>query len=501
MAVLAPLVVGTVVPSAALADAVIVDPPQPVAPLQGTAPARVYDTRAGSTTIDGKGVGAGKLGVRSTRQITLVGRAGISAAMAGVVLNVTVTGTGAPGWIRLWPCARAMPATATMFFQTGQTAAVETVIALGSSALCVQASAQTHLVLDLVDQFTLDSGFKPMQRRLAYTPTLGGLPLAARTWRAFDTGLSSRAGFVTVTAREASGAGFLRVESCRADQDMPTGVPYLSDVNYSAGGTASNLVAVADMSRLCVFSLATTQVVLDIVGTMPWEEGTLSGWAYDPWRAVDTRGQATRLRAGETAEFWAVGNDMGFATRLVNFTVVGAQRPGYLVAWDCGAVPSTSTMNFTSAPRAHLGFVGVSVHSQICVRASTDVDLIMDIVGGYATAVGPFRVTFDSSGCLGGMNPDVFDFAWTEPFTGDYFSLAFAGGTAPYSVELVLPEGWHGTVSVNAEYGVVGIIIEHPLLAPGLYPATVTTRDSAGAVVVTSIPGRTTPYGHLVCDW
>jgi hypothetical protein len=56
-------------------------------------------------------------------------------------------------------------------------------------------------------------------------------------------------------------------------------------------------------------------------------------------------------------------------------------------------------------------------------------------------------------------------------------------------------------VTVDNEYGTVGIRVDHPLLAPGLYPATVTTRDSAGAVVVTSIPGNTTPYGHLVCDW
>lgn len=89
----------------------------------------------------------------------------------------------------------------------------------------------------------------------------------------------------------------------------------------------------------------------------------------------------------------------------------------------------------------------------------------------------------------------------SEPWEVDGMRMQLRGGTPPYSIELALSDGWVGTVTVDNEYGTVGIRVDHPLLAPGLYPATVTTRDSAGAVVVTSIPGNTTPYGHLVCDW
>jgi hypothetical protein len=87
----------------------------------GVTPARVLDTRAGFSTIDGQAAGTGPLGAGATRHLQLTGRAGVPSNATAVALNVTVTNPTAASFLTVHPTGVSRPNAANLNFTPGQT--------------------------------------------------------------------------------------------------------------------------------------------------------------------------------------------------------------------------------------------------------------------------------------------------------------------------------------------------------------------------------------------
>jgi hypothetical protein len=113
-------------------------------------PARLLDTRPGLGTVDGAASGTGPSAAGQITQLRVTGRAGIPATATTVVLNITVDGARAPGFVTVFPCGTTPPNASTLNYDTGQTIANATLAHAGlDGTICLFTYATTDLVVDV----------------------------------------------------------------------------------------------------------------------------------------------------------------------------------------------------------------------------------------------------------------------------------------------------------------------------------------------------------------
>ena len=127
----------------------------------------------------------------------------------------------------------------------------------------------------------------------------------------------------------------------------------------------------------------------------------------DPARLMDSRqglGTPARLAAGQVVELPVVGI-AGIPTNAtavaLNVTGVVPSTDSYITVFPCGGLPSTSSLNPAAGKvTPNMVMAQVSANGTVCFYASTDIDLVVDVVG-YASAAAtnkftpsaPFRFT------------------------------------------------------------------------------------------------------------
>jgi len=235
-------------------------------------PARLLDTRAGRTTVDGVDAGIGALAAQTEFDLPVVDRGGVPLNGAGaVVLNVTATGSAAPGFVTAWPSGTARPPTSNLNIDANLTIANLAIVKLGGDGkVALWSSVGTDLIADVAGWFATPSElttFAPA--RLLDTRAAGG-PLAAQSELDLpvlnvggvpSSGVDSVVLNVTVTNPTAN--GFLTV--------WPSGTtrPLSSNLNFTPGQTIPNLVIakVGADGKVAIFNSAgSTQVVVDVYG-------------------------------------------------------------------------------------------------------------------------------------------------------------------------------------------------------------------------------------------
>lgn len=117
-------------------------------------PCRVVDTRLAS----GVPIGGPALAGGIARTLHLAGQCGVPDTAAAVSVNVTVTGAGAAGYLRLDAAGAAASMFSTLNYSLGQTRANNAIVALSSSgdlaALALQNAGSTvHLIIDVNGYF------------------------------------------------------------------------------------------------------------------------------------------------------------------------------------------------------------------------------------------------------------------------------------------------------------------------------------------------------------
>lgn len=354
-------------------------PPTAVAPPSGIVPIppqRVVDTRIG--------LGAsGRLPAGGELRVDLADALGVAPTAA--VLNLTAVAPDGPGHLSVQPCPAARPVTSVVNYAAGQTVANATIATLGpDGTACVYTHAATDVVVDVTGWLapSAGGGLSPAApQRLADTRQSGRL--AAGDVLAVDVPGDAPTGFsgvaVNLTAVAPDAAGYLTASSCDAPR------PGTSTLNYAAGEVrANNAIVAAPSGRLCVYTRAAADVVVDLVGYV-----TPDGPRYvpaEPTRLVDTRRAAAGpLGAGETRALPVADPPVGQLRAVsLNLAAVAHARPGYVTAYDCGAVPATSTLNpAAGAVVANGAFVPVGAAHSVCVRSLHAGDVLADLGGWW----------------------------------------------------------------------------------------------------------------------
>ena len=249
-------------------------------------PVRLLETRseAGLATDDGRDLGAGPIEGGETFELQVAGRAGVPATALAAVLNVTVTGSRADGYVTVYPCGTTRPTASNLNHVAGQTIANLVISGLGpSGSVCIYVSATTDVVVDLTGFHRAASVYAAVRpARLLDTRTGPGITtvdgdfLAGRIRPAgsiVELQVTGRAGVpddataavLNVTVADSTRPGFVTIYPCGSAR------PTASNVNHEAGQTIPNLVVsgIGVGGRVCIYTSASTHVIADLNGYQP----------------------------------------------------------------------------------------------------------------------------------------------------------------------------------------------------------------------------------------
>ncbi|MCU1390833.1 MAG: hypothetical protein JWL72_4171, partial [Ilumatobacteraceae bacterium] len=138
-------------------------------------PARILETRSGGSTIDKLFNNTGSVPINIVTELPVAGRAGLPADASSAVLNVTVTGPTADGFVTVYPCGSDRPTASSVNFSAGQTVANAVLTKIGAGGkVCLFNSQPTDLVVDVNGYYGPVSAYVPLvPARLLETRTGG----------------------------------------------------------------------------------------------------------------------------------------------------------------------------------------------------------------------------------------------------------------------------------------------------------------------------------------
>ena len=213
-------------------------------------PARILDSRPAPNSV---GPFATPWGAGTTRQVTVTGAAGVPANADAVVLNATVTGTTAAGFLTIWPNGQPQPVASSLNWAPGQTIpnAVTVKVGAGGQVSVFNASGDANVIFDVVGYFAAGTGhlFHPLNpaRVLDTRPPPNQVgpftsPWPAATNRDVQIGgnggvpATAAAALLNVTVTGGTAGSFLSV--------WPAGqpAPLVSSLNWVPGVTIPNSV-------------------------------------------------------------------------------------------------------------------------------------------------------------------------------------------------------------------------------------------------------------------
>ncbi|WP_394931813.1 hypothetical protein [uncultured Ilumatobacter sp.] len=378
-------------------------------------PGRIYESRSSNpayVTVDGQSRGGGRTLAGGITEIKVTGRANVATDAEAVFLNVAAVSPSGPGFLTVFPCGTTRPNAANINYVGGGVAANAVLAKIGDSGkICVFTLAETDLVIDINGYIPAGAGtqsvdpgriYESRSSNPAYVTVdgqsqgggrtlAGGITEIKVTGRA-NVATDAEAVFLNVAAVSPSGPGFLTVFPCGTTR------PNAANINYVGGGVAANavLAKIGDSGKICVFTLAETDLVIDINGYIPAGAGTQS---VDPGRIYESRssnpayvtvdGQSQgggRTLAGGITEIKVTGR-ANVATDaeavFLNVAAVSPSGPGFLTVFPCGTTrPNAANINYVGggvAANAVLAKIGDS--GKICVFTLAETDLVIDING------------------------------------------------------------------------------------------------------------------------
>jgi hypothetical protein len=396
-----------------------VTPPIPISSLYvnaivpryvGLAPARLFDSRVGQTTVDSIGAGGGRLAAGSTTVIQITGRGGVPLGAKAAALNVTAVFPSSAGYLSVFPCGSQRPNASNVNYVGSDVVPNAVITELdGTGTICVYTSAATDLIVDVNGTSPIGSDFSPRASARLYETRLGnatadGLQAQTGTRSAGSVsivkiagrggivrGASTAALNITVTGTQA--AGYVTVYPCDAPR------PTASNLNFAAGQTVANLVMakMASDGTVCVYTSAALDLIVDVSGFIG---GSSSYVSLQPARLLETRpassgttidglSAAGGLRLAGTTTEVAVHSRGGVPatadTVVVNVTVTGPAAAGFVTVFPCGSArPNSSTLNFAAgATVANASFARVGSAGKICLYTSVDTHLVLDVNGAF----------------------------------------------------------------------------------------------------------------------
>lgn len=369
-------------------------------------PDRILETRPGYPGF----AGVTALGPDAAIDLQVSGRAGVPADAGSVVLNVTVTGPTAGGYLTVWPTGTVRPGTSNLNMAPGQTVPNAVVVKLGTAGKVsiYNNAGQSDVLVDVVGWARADGHFVGVNPSRVLD-TRGGAPVGAGA--AIDVTVTGVGGVpatgvatvvLNVTATQPTSNSYLTV--------WPTGSgqPNASSLNMTEGQTVPNLVyaTVGLAGKISIFNeRGTTHLLADVVGYIP------TGAAYvplNPVRVMDTRTGLGNYGVGSSgplqkpsgrlgaAQAWNVDVSAVLADRYIqltpstvqalvfNVTALDATATSFLTLYPAGeARPNASNVNMNPGQVvANAALVKAGLFNRVSVynhQGATNV--IVDIVG------------------------------------------------------------------------------------------------------------------------
>jgi 5'-nucleotidase len=373
-------------------------------------PARLLETRnvEGFTTTDGDFEGGGRLVAGQVLMLDVAGRGGVPTNAESVFLNVTAISPSADGFITVFPCNTARPNASNVNYFTGQIVPNAVLAKLDPNGrVCLYTLSATDVVVDVNGYVPLGGalqGVAPV--RLTDTrpgPDNGafdnqdvdGRIAAGGTLEVVVAGrggvpADAEAVLLNVTAVYPSADGFITAYECG------TTVPTASNVNFRSGAVSPNSVVakVGDDGKVCLYSLAATDIVVDLSGYVPAGADIT---ALTPARLLETRdvpGFTTvdganrgvgRVAAGAVYTLQVTGRGgvpSGASAAFLNVTAVDPSAPGFIMVFDCDQPrpENASNVNYLAgqvSPNAV--FANVSSAGTVCLYTLAETDIVVDV--------------------------------------------------------------------------------------------------------------------------
>jgi hypothetical protein len=242
-------------------------------------PARLLDTRAGATTIDGQFLGAGRRLPGTVTEVRVLGRGGVPVNAGTVALNVTAVNPLQRGFVTVYPCGELRPDASSINYMPGTAIANAVISKVGTGGrVCVYTHQNIDLVIDVNGAFPAGSSYAPLvparvlDTRAGATTIDGQFLGAGRRLPGTVTevrvlgrgGVPVNAGTVAlnVTAVNPLQRGFVTVYPCGELR------PDASSINYMPGTAIANAVIskVGTGGRVCVYTHQNIDLVIDVNG-------------------------------------------------------------------------------------------------------------------------------------------------------------------------------------------------------------------------------------------
>jgi hypothetical protein len=378
-------------------------------------PSRITDTRAGS----GYANAGDTLGAGASLNVQVTGAGGVPATGAtAVVVNVTVVGPTASGYLTLFPEGTTQPGVSNVDFTPGQTLANLATVPLGSQGgiTVYNYTGRVNVVVDVEGYYTTTpqtSGlYNPVNPLRVLGTLAGGASVGAGVSTAVTVagvdGVPADASAVVanVTVAGSSESGFLTVFPAPTS-GVPT-PPTASNVNFTTGQVIANrvIIPVGANGQIEVYNNSgSVNVDVDLNGYYTGSSGEL-GSAYTPMnpaRVTDTRvstnGSILAPDASETFSFLSEGLASTATALVANVTVVAGGGAGYLTIYPTNdSSPSgVSDVNFTSGAIAQ-NFALAPLQgaaTELFNGSASQANVIIDAFGFFAPPPRAVIVTAD----------------------------------------------------------------------------------------------------------
>jgi hypothetical protein len=407
MRILRTVLAGTAATALAVAGSVyFVASPASAAPPVGAvgtytplAPSRILDTRSGV------GAPKGIVGRGATVHLQVNGRGGVpSSGVSAVVLNLTVTGTLANGYLTAYPDGAAKPTASSINFGKAATRANSVTVAVGASGFVniFQSSLGAHVIADVAGYYSGDEGaavgstYIPVSPFRRHDTRDEPGPVEAHWWYQYaitfddpeiDAAVTAVA--INLTAVNPVTGGYLT--AWNGVGDPPAGV---SALNYGKGGIWPNSATVPTATcdwiecglqapMFGVYTSSDTDWLVDVFGV--YFNDTVDGLKYKPitpQRILDTRSGSPLARGTRAVDAPSTITPETEALSL-NVTAVAPTANTYLTVWPEFDRPVVSTLNpFMGETVSNGTIVGLSETNQFQIYNNAgSVNVVADMGG------------------------------------------------------------------------------------------------------------------------
>lgn len=379
-------------------------------------PARLLDTRSG--------LGAPKamLGAGKTLNLQVTGRGGVAkTAVSAVVLNLTVTGPTAGGYLTAYPTGQARPGTSSINFPRGWTGANLITVPVGTNGQVsiYNAKGATNVIADVMGFYRSDAAANTPGSYGSYFPqdpqrvldtrdgSLGG-PLPGGYYVTIPLDFSEdnphiTAFAVNVTVTKPAKGGYVS-----AFDGNTANISKTSVLNFLPGRTVTNMAVVptspcydctgssysAPQIAILNGSSGNIDVIVDLVGA--YDDGTYDGLRFrplKPTRIVDTRRSlgTTTLGYKATRTVTAPTSVAGVDTYalVTNTTGILPTAGTFLTLWahDGSALPTVSNLNLAVGQIvSNLTMTQVGAGNTFNIfNRNGNIDVAVDVTGSMET--------------------------------------------------------------------------------------------------------------------